>query len=52
LFATVLRNGPVKGHRPLKSDQSRWLRGRNECWKADDRRPVPVPSNNLGSTNG
>ena len=37
LYNSVLRNTPAKARQRLKTEQSGWVRGRNECWKADDK---------------
>jgi uncharacterized protein len=37
LYKTVLKNTPVKAQRRLKAEQSGWVKGRNDCWKADDK---------------
>jgi uncharacterized protein len=37
LYNTVLKNTPAKAQRRLKAEQSGWVKGRNDCWKADDK---------------
>jgi uncharacterized protein len=38
LYKTVLKNTPKSGKRALKAEQSGWVKGRNDCWKAGDQR--------------
>lgn len=37
LYKTVLKNTPSKAQARLKAEQSGWVKGRNDCWKADDK---------------
>ncbi len=38
LYKTVLKNTPSAAQKRLKSEQIGWSKGRNDCWKADDKR--------------
>jgi uncharacterized protein len=38
LYNTLLKNTPASKKKALKAEQSGWVKGRNECWKADDKR--------------
>ena len=38
LYSTVLKNTPASERKPLKTEQSGWVKGRNDCWKASDPR--------------
>ena len=38
LYKQVLKNTPAKAQKRLKAEQSGWVKGRNDCWKADDKR--------------
>ncbi len=37
LYKTVLKNTPTKAQKRLKSEQIGWFKGRNDCWKAEDK---------------
>jgi uncharacterized protein len=37
LYKTVLKNTPAKAQQRLKTEQIGWVKGRNDCWKADDK---------------
>lgn len=37
LYKAVLKNTPAKAQRRLKTEQAGWVKGRNDCWKADDK---------------
>jgi uncharacterized protein len=37
LYKAVLKNTPAKAQKRLKTEQSGWVKGRNDCWKADDK---------------
>ena len=37
LYNTVLKNTPAQAQKRLKAEQSGWVKGRNDCWKADDK---------------
>ena len=38
LYKTVRKNTPAAAQKRLKAEQSGWVKGRNDCWKADDKR--------------
>ena len=38
LYSTVLKNTPASEQKGLKAEQSGWVKGRNDCWKASDPR--------------
>ena len=38
LYQAVLKNTPAGAQKRLKSEQIGWSKGRNDCWKADDKR--------------
>ncbi len=38
LYSTLLKHTAAKDQRSLKTEQSGWMKGRNDCWKADDKR--------------
>lgn len=38
LYGLVLKNTPKAQQRALKAEQSGWVKGRNECWKAEDKK--------------
>ena len=38
LYLTVLKNTPSAQKRQLRAEQSGWVKGRNDCWKAADQR--------------
>jgi len=38
LYKTLLKNTPQAQQRALKAEQSGWVKGRNDCWKADDKK--------------
>jgi uncharacterized protein len=38
LYKIVLKNTPAAAQKRLKAEQSGWVRGRNDCWKAADKR--------------
>lgn len=38
LYTTVLKNTPKSEQSILKTEQRGWVKGRNDCWKADDQR--------------
>jgi len=38
LYKVVLKNTPKAAQKRLKAEQNGWVKGRNECWKADDKR--------------
>jgi uncharacterized protein len=37
LYKTVLKNTPAQAQKRLKAEQIGWVKGRNDCWKADDK---------------
>ena len=37
LYKTLLKNTPVKAQKRLKAEQSGWVKGRNDCWKSEDK---------------
>jgi uncharacterized protein len=37
LYKTLLKNTPAKAQKRLKSEQVGWVKGRNDCWKEDDK---------------
>ena len=37
-YGRVLKNTPKAQQRTLKAEQSGWVKGRNECWKAADKK--------------
>ena len=37
LYATVLKNTPASEQGALKTEQRGWVKGRDDCWKADDK---------------
>lgn len=38
LYQLVLKNTPNDSQKQLKTEQIGWVKGRNDCWKADDKR--------------
>ena len=38
LYNTVYKNTPAAAQKRLKSEQIGWSKGRNDCWKSDDKR--------------
>ncbi len=38
LYGLVLKNTPKAQQRTLKAEQSGWVKGRNDCWKAEDKK--------------
>jgi len=36
LYAVLLKNTPADKQKTLKAEQRGWVKGRNDCWKADD----------------
>jgi uncharacterized protein len=38
LYKAVMKNTPTAAQKRLKSEQIGWSKGRNDCWKADDKR--------------
>ena len=38
LYKAVLKNTPAAAQKRLKSEQIGWSKGKNDCWKADDKR--------------
>ena len=38
LYNTLLKNTPASKKKALKFEQSGWVKGRNDCWKADDKK--------------
>ena len=38
LYQTVLKNTPAAAQKRLKTEQIGWSKGRNDCWKAGDKR--------------
>ncbi len=38
LYSTVLKHTPAREQQRLKTEQSGWVKGRNDCWKASDPR--------------
>lgn len=38
LYTLVYSNTPAAAQKRLKSEQIGWFKGRNDCWKADDKR--------------
>jgi len=38
LYQVVMKNTPKAEQKRLKSEQIGWVKGRNDCWKADDKR--------------
>ena len=38
LYQLVLKNTPKAAQKQLKTEQIGWVKGRNDCWKADDKR--------------
>lgn len=38
LYQTVMKNTPKATQKQLKTEQAGWVKGRNDCWKADDKR--------------
>jgi uncharacterized protein len=38
LYKTLLKNTPSAAQKRLKAEQSGWVKGRNDCWKATDKR--------------
>jgi uncharacterized protein len=38
LYQAVLKNTPAAAQKRLKSEQIGWSKGRNDCWKSDDKR--------------
>jgi uncharacterized protein len=37
LYQAVLKNTPAAAQKRLKSEQIGWSKGRNDCWKEDDK---------------
>jgi uncharacterized protein len=37
LYNTVLKHTPAGAQKRLKAEQIGWVKGRNDCWKADDK---------------
>ena len=37
LYATVLKHTPASQQAALKTEQRGWVKGRDDCWKADDK---------------
>ena len=37
LYKVVLKNTPAAAQKRLKSEQIGWSKGRNDCWKLDDK---------------
>ena len=37
LYKVVMKNTPAAAQKRLKAEQSGWVKGRNDCWKADDK---------------
>lgn len=38
LYSVVLKNTPGSAQNQLKAEQRGWIKGRDDCWKADDLR--------------
>lgn len=38
LYKTLLKNTPISEQHALKAEQSGWVKGRNECWKAENQK--------------
>ncbi len=38
LYNTLMKNTPKKDQAALRAEQSGWVKGRNDCWKAADKR--------------
>jgi uncharacterized protein len=38
VYKAVLKNTPAAAQKRLKSEQIGWSKGRNDCWKSDDKR--------------
>ena len=38
LYNTLLKHTPASEQKRLKAEQSGWVKGRNECWKASGQR--------------
>lgn len=38
LYQLVMKNTPKAEQKRLRSEQIGWVKGRNECWKSDDKR--------------
>ena len=38
LYHAVMKNTPEAAQKRLKSEQVGWSKGRNDCWKSDDKR--------------
>lgn len=38
LYSTLLKHTPASEQKMLKAEQSGWVKGRNDCWKASDQR--------------
>jgi uncharacterized protein len=38
LYNTLMKNTPANKKQPLRTEQSGWVKGRNDCWKASDQR--------------
>jgi uncharacterized protein len=38
LYGLELKNTPVSEKKRLKAEQSGWVKGRNDCWKAKDKK--------------
>ena len=38
LYAKVYENTPAAERKRLKAEQIGWIKGRDDCWKADDQR--------------
>ena len=37
LYATLLKHTPASEQGALKTEQRGWVKGRDDCWKADDK---------------
>ena len=37
LYAVVLKHTPADKQKALKAEQRGWVKGRDDCWKADDK---------------
>ncbi|NEX22041.1 DUF1311 domain-containing protein [Thiorhodococcus mannitoliphagus] len=37
LYATLMKHTPASQQGALKTEQRGWVKGRNDCWKADDK---------------
>jgi uncharacterized protein len=38
LYAVIYKHTPAGEQKMLKAEQRGWVKGRNDCWKADDQR--------------